>query len=132
HGAIRDVAFFEWLEREYKRVLALDPEAVAKVVQRCCEIKAEVVSADERESGLRAILNLGHTIGHAMEALSEYVGLLHGEAIAMGMRCAAQLSVKRAGLNEAEAERLYELIAVSGLPTRLGEKFELDQLLAAM
>lgn len=131
HGAIRDAAFFEWLEREYKQVLALDPDAVAHVVRRCCEIKAEVVSADERESGLRAILNLGHTVGHAMEALSEYVGLLHGEAIAMGMCCAARLSVKRTGLSEAEAKRLCDLIAASGLPTRLGDSFQLEELLAA-
>ena len=131
HGAIRDAVFFEWLEREYKRVLALDPDAVAHVVRRCCEIKAEVVSADERESGLRAILNFGHTIGHAMEALTEYIGLLHGEAIAMGMCCGARLSVKRAGLSEAEARRLGDLIAASGLPTRLGESFKLEQLLEA-
>ncbi len=131
HGAIRDARFFEWLEREYKRVLALDPDAVAHVVRRCCEIKAEVVSVDERESGLRAILNLGHTLGHAMEALSEYIGLLHGEAIAMGMCCAARLSVKRAGLSEPEAKRLCDLIAACGLPTRLGENFKLEQLLEA-
>ena len=131
HGAIRDAEFFAWLEREHARVFGLEPDAVAHVVRRCCEIKAEVVSADERESGLRAILNFGHTIGHAMEALTEYVGVLHGEAIAMGMCCAAQLSVKRAGLNDAEAERLCRLIDASGLPTRLGEKFRNDQLLAA-
>jgi 3-dehydroquinate synthase len=130
HGAIRDAEFFEWLEREYERVLALDPEAVAHVVRRCCEIKAEVVSTDERESGLRAILNFGHTLGHAMEALSEYVGLLHGEAISMGMCCGARLSVKRAGLSEAEATRLHDLIAASGLPTRLGTSFKLEELLA--
>jgi 3-dehydroquinate synthase len=131
HGAIRDAAFFEWLEREYKGVLTLHPDAVAHVVRRCCEIKAEVVSADERESGLRAILNFGHTIGHAMEALSEYVGLLHGEAIAMGMCCGARLSVMRAGLSEAEAGRLTTLIAAGGLPTKLGTRFKLDELLAA-
>jgi 3-dehydroquinate synthase len=131
HGAIRDAGFFEWLEQEYTRALALDPDAVAHMVRRCCEIKAEVVSADERESGLRAILNFGHTLGHAMEALSEYVGLLHGEAIAMGMCCAARLSVKRAGLNETEAARLRDLIAGSGLPTRLGTAFKLEQLLEA-
>ncbi|MGD0059655.1 MAG: 3-dehydroquinate synthase [Verrucomicrobiia bacterium] len=131
HGAIRDAEFFEWLEREYKPVLALRPEAVTHVVRRCCEIKAEVVSADERESGLRAILNFGHTLGHAMEALSEYVGLLHGEAISMGMCCGARLSVKRAGLSEAEAKRLSDLIAASGLPTRLGGSFKVEQLLAA-
>ena len=131
HGAIRDAKFFEWLEREYKRVLALDPEAVAHVVRRCCEIKAEVVSADERESGLRALLNFGHTIGHAMETLSDYSGLLHGEAISMGMCCGARLSVKRAGLSEAEAQRLCGLIAASGLPTRLGKAFKLGELLEA-
>ena len=131
HGAIRDVKFFGWLEREYKRVLALDPEAVAHVVRRCCEIKAEVVSADERESGLRALLNFGHTVGHAMETLSDYSGLLHGEAISMGMCCGARLSVKRAGLSEAEAQRLRDLIAASGLPTRLGNTFKKGELLEA-
>jgi len=132
HGAIRDAEFFAWLEREYQHVLKLNPVAVTHAVRRCCEIKAEVVSADERESGLRAILNFGHTIGHAMEALSEYVGLLHGEAISMGMRFAANLSVKRAGLAQAEADRLEALLVASGLPTRLGAKFEIDQLIAAM
>jgi 3-dehydroquinate synthase len=131
HGAIRDAEFFEWLEREYKQVLALHPAAVTHVVRRCCEIKAEVVSADERESGLRAILNFGHTLGHAMEALSEYVGLLHGEAICMGMCCGARMSVKRAGLTEAEAKRLSDLLVASGLPTRLGGSFKLEELLAA-
>jgi 3-dehydroquinate synthase len=132
HGAIRDAEFFAWLERERDRVFRLEPDAVAHVVRRCCEIKAGVVSADERESGLRAILNFGHTIGHAMEALADYVGLLHGEAIAMGMCCAARLSVKRAGLSEEEATRLRELIAASGLPVRLGEKYRVEELLEAM
>jgi 3-dehydroquinate synthase len=132
YGAIRDAEFFAWLEREYSRVLLREPEAVAHAVRRCCEIKAEVVSVDEHDSGVRAILNFGHTIGHAMEALTEYVGLLHGEAVAMGMRFAARLSVKRAGLPESEADRLESLIAASGLPTRIGQGFEIDQLLAAM
>jgi 3-dehydroquinate synthase len=131
HGAIRDAEFFVWLEREFKRVLALDPKAVTHVVRRCCEIKAEVVSADERESGLRAILNLGHTVGHAMETLSDYSGLLHGEAISMGMCCGARLSIKRAGLSKADAQRLCDLIAASGLPTRLGKTFKLGELLEA-
>ena len=132
HGAIRDAKFFEWLESNFRRVLKLDVEAVAHAVRRCCELKAEVVSADERESGIRAFLNFGHTIGHAMEALTDYVGLLHGEAIAMGMVCAARLSVKRAGLSEAEAKRLAALIGASGLPTRLGEKLDADALFEAM
>jgi 3-dehydroquinate synthase len=132
HAAIRDAAFFAWLEREHKRVFALDADAVAHVVRRCCEIKAEVVSADERESGLRAILNFGHTIAHAMEVLADYVGLLHGEAIAMGMVCAAYLSVKRAGMTAAEAARLRSLLESTGLPVRLGDNYELPELFEAM
>jgi len=131
HGAIRDPKFFAWLEQEYKHVLSLETEAVAHVVRRCCEIKAEVVSADERESGLRAILNFGHTLGHAMETLSEYSGLLHGEAISMGMHAAAQLSMMRGGLSEGEAKRLSGLLAASGLPTRLGKTFKPGELLEA-
>lgn len=132
HAAIRDADFFAWLEREHKRVLSLEPDAVAHVVRRCCEIKAEVVSADERESGLRAILNFGHTIAHAMEALTDYVGLLHGEAIAMGMVCASYLSVRRAGMTSAEAARLRSLLESVGLPVRLGDNYELPELFEAM
>jgi 3-dehydroquinate synthase len=132
HGAIRDAEFFGWLEENYRQVLALESAAVAYAVRRCCEIKAEVVSADERESGLRAILNFGHTVGHAMETLRDYVGLLHGEAVAIGMCCAARLSVKRAGLSERDAERVCGLVAASGLPMRTGEVFDLEQLLEAV
>ena len=131
-GAIRDVKFFRWLETDGYRVLRLETDAVTDAVKRCCQIKAEVVSADERESGLRAILNFGHTVGHAMEALAEYVGLLHGEAIAMGMCTAAWLSVKRAGLPEADARRIGMLIQASGLPVRPSERMPLTELLAAM
>jgi 3-dehydroquinate synthase len=131
YGAIRDAEFFAWLEQAHKQVLELQPDAVERVVRRCCEIKADVVRADERESGLRAILNFGHTVGHALETLSDYVGLLHGEAIAIGMCCAARLSVKRAQLNEAEAQRLCALISASGFPTRLGEQFDSAALLKA-
>lgn len=132
YGAICDAAFFRWLERDYRRVLRLESAAVRKAVRRCCELKAKVVSADEHESGLRAILNFGHTIGHAMEALVEYEGLLHGEAVAAGMSCAGCLSVKRAGLKCAEARRLRALIKASGLPTHLGAQFSAEELIDAM
>jgi len=132
YGAIADEMFLEWLETDGQRVLKLEPAAVVSAVKRCCELKAQVVGSDERESGLRAILNFGHTVGHAMEALNEYVGLLHGEAVAMGMVCAAELSVKRAGLSRVEADRLQALIAASGLPTRLGEKYDVEELLEGM
>ena len=132
YGAIYDKKFFVWLEANHKKVMRLDPDAVTKTVQRCCEIKAEVVSADEREGGLRAILNFGHTIGHAMEALSDYIGLLHGEAISMGMCCAAKLSVTHTGLSETDAQRIIDLIKVSGLPTKIGRNYEFAGLQTAM
>jgi 3-dehydroquinate synthase len=132
HGAIYDARFFAWLEKNDKKVLKLDPAAMTHAVKRCCEIKADVVSQDERESGLRAILNFGHTIGHAMEALADYEGLLHGEAISMGMCCAAWLSVKVTGLKQADAKRIETLIKNSGLPTRIGGSLDLVQLGRAM
>ena len=131
-AAIRDAKFFAWLEQHYRQVLALEPAAVTRVVRRCCEVKADVVSRDERESGLRAILNFGHTVGHAMEALADYHGVLHGEAVAMGMVCAAELSVKCGGLKREEAERIRRLIADSRLPIALGQGYEWRDLLAAM
>jgi 3-dehydroquinate synthase len=131
-AAIYDASFFDWLEHNYDRVLGLDADAVSHAVQRCCEIKGAVVSQDEREGGLRAILNFGHTIGHAMEALVEYEGLLHGEAVAMGMRCAAELSVKHAGLSRKEADRLRRLMELSGLPVKLGGSFNMNQIRQAM
>jgi 3-dehydroquinate synthase len=131
-AAIRDANFFAWLEKNHAAVLALDAKAVTRVVRRCCEVKADVVSRDEWESGLRAILNFGHTIGHAMEALADYRGLLHGEAVAIGMVAAAELSVRCAGLKVSDAGRIQQLIAVSDLPTRLGEGYGMPELLAAM
>jgi 3-dehydroquinate synthase len=132
YGAIQDGKFFTWLERDGQRALKCENGALTKAVLRCCELKARIVSADERESGIRAFLNFGHTIGHAMEALAEYIDLLHGEAISMGMVCAAHLSVKRSGLTKTEAERIEALIKMSGLPTRLGDKYNIDELLEAM
>jgi 3-dehydroquinate synthase len=131
-GAIQDAAFFEWLEANHRQVLSLDNGAVAHAVRRCCEIKSAIVSQDERESGIRAFLNFGHTIGHAMEALGEYVGLLHGEAISMGMVCAAYLSTKRAKLPAKEAARLRRLLEACGLPVRMGDNYELPDLMEAM
>jgi len=131
-AAIRDAKFFAWLEQNRRQVLMLKPATISQAVKRCCAIKAAVVAADERESGLRAILNFGHTIGHAMEALRDYQGILHGEAVAMGMAAAAELSVKRAGLKRADADRLKALIEASKLPVNLGDRYDVQQLLTAM
>lgn len=116
YGVIRDVKFFNRLERDMDRLLALDASVVGAVVARCCEIKAEVVGQDETEGGVRAILNFGHTIGHAFEAVSRYGRYLHGEAIALGQTAAALLSTWELGLPEADATRIRVLLERAGLP----------------
>ena len=110
HGAICDAAFFAWLETNMAALLQRDPEALAYAIRRCCEIKAEVVAADEREAGRRAILNFGHTFGHAIEHCQGYGEWLHGEAVAAGMVMAAKLS----GLSDDDVKRLSDLIGSAG------------------
>ena len=111
-GAIADVGFFEWLENNMTALVARDPEAIAHAVQRSCEIKAEVVAEDEREAGRRAILNFGHTFGHAIEHCQGYGEWLHGEAVAAGMVMAAALS----GIDATDIERLRALLNRANLP----------------
>jgi 3-dehydroquinate synthase len=118
YGPIADAAFLDWIETRLDDLLARDGVALAHAVRRSCEIKAWVVGQDERESGLRAILNFGHTFGHAIESGLGYGQWLHGEAVACGMVMAADLSV-RLGLVPAEmAQRLQRLIERAGLPVR--------------
>lgn len=133
YGIIRDAALFERLERDLPRLLKRDSRVLAGVVARCCQIKAEVVGQDETESGLRAILNFGHTIGHGLEAISHYGRFLHGEAIAIGQVAAADISARQLGLPAAEAARIVALFRRAGLPTavRLGAR-QRARLLAAM
>jgi 3-dehydroquinate synthase len=119
HAAIRDAALFEALERDAERLLDLDPAVLLPVLERNCAIKAEVVARDERESGLRMLLNFGHTLGHAAEALRGYRGLLHGEAVAMGMVFAARRSEALGLSPQGTADRLAALLARAGLPTAL-------------
>ena len=114
HGAICDAGFFAWLETNMEALLQRDPEALAHAIHRSCEIKAEVVAADEREAGRRAILNFGHTFGHAIEHCQGYGEWLHGEAVAAGMVMAAKLS----GLSDNDTERLTSLIASADLPVK--------------
>lgn len=119
YGIIYDEPLFSRLERDLPLLLNRDQTALAEVVARCCEIKAEVVRQDETETGLRAILNFGHTIGHAIEAVFGYGKFLHGEAISVGQVAAAELSVRAAGLAPAEASRIRALLAQAGLPVQL-------------
>ncbi len=117
HGFALDAALVAWLEGNMARLLARDAAALAHVVRRSCELKAQVVAADERESGARALLNFGHTFGHAIEAGAGYGVWLHGEAIAAGMVMAAELSVRAGLLGAAEAARVRRLVQLAGLPT---------------
>ncbi len=116
YGIIYDAVLFAQLERNLPRLLQRDSATLAAVVARCCEIKAEVVGQDETESGLRAILNFGHTLGHAIENSSGYGKFLHGEAIAIGQVAAAKLSHQVLGLPSGDVVRIEKILASAGLP----------------
>ncbi|OUM03153.1 3-dehydroquinate synthase [Variovorax sp. JS1663] len=116
YGPIYDMRFFDWIEANIDALMARDPAALARAVRRSCEIKAAVVGQDERESGLRAILNFGHTFGHAIEAGLGYGEWLHGEAVGCGMVLAARLSQRLGGVDEAFVQRLSALVERAGLP----------------
>ncbi|MGQ0428540.1 MAG: 3-dehydroquinate synthase [Gammaproteobacteria bacterium] len=114
---IADAGFFAWLEEHAPAVLARDADALAHAISRACEIKAAIVLADEREEGPRALLNLGHSFGHALEAASGYGRLLHGEAVAIGLVLAAELAARTGRLPAADVARVRALLTQSGLPT---------------
>lgn len=116
YGPIFDMDFLSWVEREMPSLVKLEASALAHAVQRSCEIKAEVVGFDERESGLRAILNFGHTFGHAIEAGMGYGAWLHGEAVGAGMVMAAHLSQRLGMVETAFVQRLTGIVAQAGLP----------------
>jgi len=131
YGPIADMAFLDWIEASMSALRARDVTALAHAVQRSCEIKAWVVGQDEKESGLRAILNFGHTFGHAIEAGLGYGEWLHGEAVGCGMVMAAQLSGALGLVDDAFVARLTALIANAGLPTQ-GPRLGADRYLALM
>jgi len=116
HGAIIDPAFFDWIEANIGKLVARDKGALAYAIARSCEIKADVVRQDEREGGLRAILNFGHTFGHAIEAGLGYGQWLHGEAVGCGMVMAAELSLRMGMIDIETVQRLRALVAAAGLP----------------
>jgi 3-dehydroquinate synthase len=118
HGLALDAAFFEWLESDIEKILHKDPAALAHAVRRSCELKARIVAEDERESGARALLNFGHTFGHAVEAATGYGRWLHGEAVAAGMVMAAELTELMGYLKKADVGRVRALLQRAGLPVR--------------
>ena len=116
YGLIRDASFFEWLENNIEGIMKRDPQLLIQSVIRSCQNKADIVEADEFESGIRAILNLGHTFGHAIETAAGYGNWLHGEAVATGMVMAASLSEQMGWLSSEENQRVKSLIVHANLP----------------
>lgn len=132
YGLIRDEPFYRWLQEQMPRLLAREESVLAEAIERSCAIKAEVVAADEREGGLRAILNLGHTFGHAIETAQGYGEWLHGEAVATGMLLALKLSAARAGIAQAEVEDFKALLHAVDLPTEAPPGMSADDFIALM
>lgn len=118
YGLIRDATFLDWLEANMQELRSLDHDLVTQAIARSCAIKADVVAADEREGGVRAILNLGHTFGHAIEAQQGYGQWLHGEAVGAGMAMALDMSRRLGWIDAAECDRGIRIIALAGLPVR--------------
>lgn len=132
YGCIASAGFFRFLERNMDDLVGLEPRVTTKVVKTSCRIKADVVAEDEREAGRRAILNFGHTVGHAIEAVTGYRKYRHGYAVAMGMRAAAELSNMKGTLRTRDVSRIAELIKRSGLPSSIPRSIKADALIRAM
>jgi 3-dehydroquinate synthase len=132
YGALGDVPFFAWLETNAGTLLARNPSALADCIAHCCAQKAGIVARDETERGERALLNFGHTFGHALETVCGYGRLLHGEAVAIGMMLAARLSARLGWSAESDAARLRSMLERFGLPSAIPAGTDADALLAAM
>jgi 3-dehydroquinate synthase len=132
YGIIEDPALFCLLEKEVEKVIGLDRELLIEIITTSCAIKARVVEKDEREADYRAVLNFGHTIGHALEAASGYRRFLHGEAVAVGMVQAAAISVREGFCDRKALERVRNLVRKAGLPDELPEGFAQRGLIQAM
>jgi 3-dehydroquinate synthase len=129
YGVIYDFDFYCFLEKNLDAILELNPAVIQEMIHTCCSIKAEVVAEDEREAGLRRILNFGHTIGHAVEGASDY-SLIHGNAVAIGMVAALRLAVSSGLCKRKEAGRVATLIHSFGLPTEIPEGMDIDRIKA--
>lgn len=132
YGLIYDAAFFDWLEANMESLRQRDPAALTRAIRRSCEIKAEVVAQDERESGIRALLNLGHTFGHAIETSQGYGTWLHGEAVGTGMLMAADLSARMGWLTRQEVARVRALLVAAALPVSAPESMTSEEFIGLM
>ena len=133
YGLIKDIDLFIWLEKNIQKLIDRDPESLAYAVHRSCKNKAQIVAEDELEqSGKRALLNYGHTFGHAIETGTGYGNWLHGEAVACGMLMAARLSIKQGWLTEQDYSRIETLIKCANLPTQVPENMNVEEFLQLM
>ncbi len=132
YGVIWDEDLFRFLEDNREKIHNLERDALEYIIRRSCEIKAEVVSRDERESGLRAILNYGHTIGHALETVTGYTTFLHGEAVAIGMHLEARLSLLSGLISDAEVKRIHSLIKAYDLPVEIPPHIDMNKIISSM
>jgi len=132
YGLIRDINFFSWIEQNIEKILTRDQAALTYIIEQSCRNKAEIVASDERESGIRAILNLGHTFGHAIETGSGYGIYLHGEAVAIGTCQAADLSQRMGWLNNTDVERIIALFKKARLPTKPPSKLSSEEFIKLM
>ena len=132
YGLIADRGFFAWLEENIGLLIERDPEIIGQAIAVSCQTKAEIVAADETEQGIRAILNLGHTFGHAIETAQEYKEWLHGEAVGAGMVMAADLSCRQGLISEEDLHRIQALISRAGLPVRPPGNIGKEQFLSLM
>jgi 3-dehydroquinate synthase len=139
YGLIIDREFFDWLEAHARELLGRDSTALAHAIRRSCEIKAEIVGRDEREQGDRALLNLGHTFGHAIESATNYASWLHGEAVGAGMLLAADMSQRLGWVSTADVARVERVLKAFGLPIdvsalsadTLADRMKIDKKVAA-
>ncbi|MHB8157377.1 MAG: 3-dehydroquinate synthase [Desulfocucumaceae bacterium] len=132
YGVIEDQNFFVWLEDNLERALKLDPGAMEKIVATSCGIKASVVQEDETEQGRRAILNFGHTVGHAVESVTGYGVYRHGEAVSIGMAAAARIALQAGMISEQDLNRLEALLARCGLPVSISSSLDRNELIDSM
>ena len=129
---IRDANFFTWLEDHLMDLLKKDLGIISQTLKKACQIKCDIVAADEKEQGQRALLNLGHTFGHAIEQSLHYAGWLHGEAVALGILMAADLSIINSGLKAEDRKRIQDILTQIQMPDHLPEKIKCDTLLSAL
>ncbi len=132
HGVILDSGYFNWIEENLEQILNLDSSTLAQLIYGSCEIKGKIVEADEKEQNLRAILNFGHTVGHALEAVTDYKKYRHGEAVAIGMVEASRLAELMGMIDMGDVKRLAQLLKKTGLPIEISAEVNLEEVLKAI